>query len=150
MIAPAVANADSYSSLVSGQSFTVSDPAKGVIANDVNVYGVSVVTPTANGTLTLNANGTFTYVPSGTSTSDSFVYEANGNPSITAKVTLGPAAIEGASGISVNNISYTSNIASFIKIPPAGVLSVDKDAAGYPSQRLLRASRPYLVLVQVR
>ena len=48
--------------------FTVSDPGKGVIANDTNVYGVQLLTAPTNGTVTLNANGTFTYVPSGTAT----------------------------------------------------------------------------------
>ncbi len=128
----AVANADSYSSIVPGQTLTVSDPSKGVIANDINVYGVQVVSPPAKGTLTLNANGTFTYVPnSGWTGGDSFVYEANGNSMITATVTLGAAAIESSSGIAMNDISYTSNMATFIKIPSPGVLSVDKDGAGY-------------------
>ena len=131
-IANAVANPDTYNSLVAGQTFIVSDPSKGVIANDVNVYGVKILTAPTNGTLTLNANGTFTYVPSGIATADSFVYEANGNPAITATVTLGPASIEAAGGITVNNIAFTSNVATYIKIPPSGVLSVDKDTAGYP------------------
>ena len=40
--APAAAQAVTIVSvsLVAGQTLTVSDPAKGVIANDVNVYGV--------------------------------------------------------------------------------------------------------------
>ena len=37
----AVASADTYNALVAGQTLTVSDPSKGVIANDINVYGVS-------------------------------------------------------------------------------------------------------------
>ena len=41
--AAAVASADTYNSVIAGQTLTVSDPAKGVIANDVNVYGVTVV-----------------------------------------------------------------------------------------------------------
>src|SRR6266851_6035659 len=36
-IAAAVARADTYNSVVTGQTFTVSDPGKGVIANDTNV-----------------------------------------------------------------------------------------------------------------
>ncbi len=138
-IAPAVARADSYNSLVSGQTFTVSDPSKGVIANDTNVYGVQLLTAPANGTVTLNANGTFTYTPSGSSTSDSFTYCANGavasaacSSGLTATVTLGAAPIEAAGGITVQPMTYTSKIATYIKIPPSGVLSVDNDAAGYP------------------
>ncbi len=33
----AVASADTYNSVIAGQTLTVSDPAKGVIANDTNV-----------------------------------------------------------------------------------------------------------------
>ena len=61
-IAAAVANPDTYS-VVHGTSLNVSDPSKGVIANDTNVYGVSLLTPPNHGTLTLNPNGTFTYAP---------------------------------------------------------------------------------------
>ncbi len=131
-LAGAVARADIYNSLTPGQTLTVSDPSKGVIANDTNVFGVKLLTAPTNGTVTLNPNGTFTYVPTGTATSDSFTYEANGSPAITATVTLGAAVLEGAAGITVNPITYTAKQASFIKIPPPGVLSVDKDAAGYP------------------
>jgi hypothetical protein len=57
----AKANPDTYNGLVSGQTLSVSDPARGVIANDFNVYGVQVVTPPVNGALRLNTDGTFTY-----------------------------------------------------------------------------------------
>ncbi len=135
----AIAVADTYNSLVAGQTFTVSDPSKGVIANDTNVYGVQLLAAAANGTVTLNANGTFTYVPTANGVSDSFTYCANGSVAasvcssgISATVTLGAAAIEGAGGISVSNMTYTASTASHIVIPPPGVLSVDKDALGYP------------------
>src|ERR1700722_13579986 len=79
----AVANPDTYKALVAGQTLTVSDPSKGVIANDVLVYGVTLLPgPTngpTNGTVILAKNGTFTYTPSGTATtSDTFTYCANG------------------------------------------------------------------------
>jgi hypothetical protein len=132
----AVANPDSYNSLIPGQTFTVSDPAKGVIANDNNVYGVKVTTPPTNGAVTLNANGTFTYVPAGTSTTDSFTYCGNGTASgpACAQVTLGAAPIEGASGITCNvpTPTYSSNVATTLSIKPPGVLAFCKDALGYP------------------
>ena len=76
--------------------------APGVLANDTTTttdqLTASLVTPPADGTLTLNANGSFTYVPStGYLGPDSFVYAATdsgiptggGNtPSATATVTL--------------------------------------------------------------
>ncbi|WP_263355069.1 choice-of-anchor D domain-containing protein [Acidicapsa acidisoli] len=130
-IKPAVANPDSYL-VVPTETLTISDPGKGVIANDVNVYGVKVSTPPAQGTLTLNANGTFTYVPnSGWSGGDSFQYQANGNGPI-ATVTLNAATIESAANIVMNNSTFTSRIATFIKIPSPGVLLADKDTSGYP------------------
>ncbi len=81
VFAAAGVNPDTYGSVVpcasgatSCTSLDVSDPSKGVMANDVNVNGVELATPPANGTLTCNAqagnpvagicaNGTFTYTP---------------------------------------------------------------------------------------
>ncbi len=87
--------------MIPGHTFTVSDPAKGLIANDTNVFGVALLTPPTGGTVTLNRNGTFTYTANASTTSDSFVYCANGSVSgttcssgITAQVTLGAASIE--------------------------------------------------------
>src|SRR5579864_7653498 len=95
VFAAAKANADTYSSLIAGKPFTVSDVSKGVIANDVNVYGVTLLTAPTSGTLTcpavnafqgvsnagICANGTFTYTPTNaaatTVTPDSFTYCAN-------------------------------------------------------------------------
>jgi hypothetical protein len=132
----AIAVADTYNSVVPGQTLAVSDVGKGVIANDTNVYAVQVKTAPTQGTLTLAANGTFTYVPnSGWSGTDSFVYQANGDPTIAATVTLGAAPIEAAGGITFNcptALSYTSKEATYIKVPPPGVLSCINDALGYP------------------
>src|ERR1019366_6702080 len=106
--AAAVARPDTYNSVVPGKTLTVSDPSKGVLANDTNVYGVQVVgtvaLPVPAG-LTLNADGTFTY----TGPPVSFNYCGNGTTSgaACATVTLGAAAIEGAGGITMGNDSYT-------------------------------------------
>src|SRR5437899_5403298 len=128
-LAAAVANPDTYNAVVAGKTLTVSDPAKGLIGNDVNVYGVQV-SGTAPAGLTLNANGTFTYTGSPTS----FTYCANTSTTACALVTLGAAPIEAASGISciVPSPTYTSNVATTLSIKPPGVLAFCKDAAGYP------------------
>src|SRR5262252_496227 len=57
--AAAAANPDTYNAVVSGKTLKVSDPAKGVIANDVNVLGVKVVGAVPG--LILNLDGTFEY-----------------------------------------------------------------------------------------
>src|SRR5438067_7991911 len=146
---PAVARPDTYNALVpAGNTLVVSDPGKGVIANDTNVNGVTLLAAPTNGTVTLNRDGTFTYVPSGTATSDSVTYCANGtlttltasgcSSGIVATVTLGAAAQEAATGITVANDSYTSATGprttspARLAISPPGVLANDRDAAGYP------------------
>src|SRR4029077_1519474 len=140
-----------YHSVVAGQTLTVSDPSKGVIANDTNVYGVTLLTAPTKGTLTLNANGSFTYVPNaGWSGPDSFVYCANGSVSgtvaacsspYTATATLNAATVEGASGITVFPRAYAAATATSLAIKAPGVLGkaydtlnnpADSDAAGYP------------------
>ncbi len=134
-----IARPDTYNSLISGQTLSVSDPAKGVIANDTNVYGVTLVGSATGGTVTLNADGTFTFVSTGTT--GSFTYCANGSVTgttcssgVTATVTLGAAPLEANTGItcSIPNPTFTSNIATTLSIKPPGVLAYCKDAAGYP------------------
>ncbi len=131
----ATANPDTYNAVIAGQTLVVSDPGKGVIANDVNVFGVQVTTPPTQGTLTLNVDGTFQYAASNSwSVSDSFKYCGNGatSGSACATVSLGAETIEGASGITCGNSSFTSSLAHSLKISAPGVLSGCKDAAGYP------------------
>jgi hypothetical protein len=136
-VGAAAAVADTYNALLPGKAFTVADPAKGVMANDVRVYGVALdaANPASNGTVTLNANGTFTYVPTATATTDSFGYCANGTTTICAKVSLGAATIEGATGITMGSISFTSPVgagAAPARFAPPGVLAAASDAGGYP------------------
>jgi hypothetical protein len=144
-IAAAKAMPDFYNSVVPGVTLNVSDTSKGVLANDSNVFGVQVVTAPTKGLLNLATNGTFTYVPNaGWTGSDTFVYCGNGAASgpACATVTLGAAPIESAGGIQVSNITYTSNVATSLKIHSPGVLSVDKDLAGYPLTVLASSVTP--------
>src|SRR5437016_12952152 len=94
VFAAAKANADTYNSLAAGQTFTVSDTSKGVIPNDDNVYGVTLLTQAASGVVALNANGTFTYTPNAgsTATSDSFSYCHNKGFSQAAGATAATSA----------------------------------------------------------
>ncbi len=140
----AQANNDNYPSLVASQTFSVSDVSKGVIANDINVYGVQLLAQATSGTVTLNTNGTFTYVPLSTNTTastDTFTYCANGavttsttgstcSSGLTATVTLSAATLGGAP--TANNITYTANAATYLRIPPPGILSVDSDPSSFP------------------
>jgi hypothetical protein len=131
-----VARTDTYNSIITGQTLTVSDPAKGLIANDSNIYGVHVVGTAPTG-LVLNADGTFTY--SGAPTT--FTYCGNGATSgaACATVNLNAAVLESAGGITCAvpapvapaTSTYAATAASF-SIKPPGILAFCKDAAGYP------------------
>src|SRR5262249_419067 len=111
----------------------VTEPGKGVIANDVNISGVQVVAGSVvGGTLTLNTDGTFTF--EATAGSGSFSYCGNGatsGPACTS-VTLGAAPMELAGGIHANNDVYASGVATALSIKSPGVLANDIDDAGYP------------------
>ncbi|GAB3626132.1 hypothetical protein PTE30175_00870 [Pandoraea terrae] len=133
----AVANNDTYN-LVPGNPLIVSDPAKGVIANDIGVYGVTLVqTPGSGpsaGTVSLNPDGTFTYVPNPGTTTDTFTYYANGNPAIHATVTLQPCTVisgcMSANPPTITNQSYTSTVASRMVLSPPGLLASANDPSG--------------------
>ncbi|HEY2684752.1 MAG TPA: choice-of-anchor D domain-containing protein [Steroidobacteraceae bacterium] len=138
--AAAQANPDTYQ-VIPGNTLNVADPSKGVIANDVNIYGVRVTVAPTQGTLTMNANGTFTYVPmpswaatSSPTTADSFQYCGNNSSATSActTVSLNVASLEAAGGIVVANSAFKSNISTLLAVPPPGVLAYDTDGAGYP------------------
>jgi Bacterial cadherin-like domain len=156
----AAAHDDSYF-LVAGNTLTVSDPDKGVMANDVGVYGVQLLGGTACNAsssntpcVSLNPDGTFVYVP-GPTTLGSFTYCANGtivttttpatcSTGLTATVNLNPCdtgsgCLGGAPRAVADN--YTSSIASVLQIAPPGVLANDTDPQGHP----LTASAPTAV-----
>jgi hypothetical protein len=129
----AVARADTYNSVVTGQMLTVNDPSKGLIANDTNVYGVQLIGTVAG--LTLNADGTFTYTGAPTT----FTYCANGtvtgttcSSGITATVNLNAATVEASSGIVCSSSTFTSNVATYLAVQTPGVLASCHDNAGYP------------------
>jgi hypothetical protein len=116
----------------------VADPIHGVIANDINVYGVTLLAAPAGGTVNLNRDGTFTYTPNVGTSTDTFTYCANGSVTgttcssgFTATVHLNAASVEAATGITMVGITFTSNVATTLSIKPPGILAVDKDAAGY-------------------
>ena len=162
VFAAALANPDTYNSVIpclagstSCAPLAISDPSKGVIANDVNVYGVQLSTPPTYGTLTCNvvpgnptggicANGTFTYTPNPGWAADSFGYCANGavagTTGLCTTVALNASTLTGLP--LANSITYTSKMATFLKIPSPGVLSVDSDPNGLPLQVVLKSVKP--------
>jgi hypothetical protein len=131
------ANDDTYAAVVPGQTLEVSDPTLGVIANDVNILGVRVMTQPTQGTLTLNTDGTFKYVAAATwSGGDSFTYCGNGanagDPAC-ANVTLAMTNLAGATITMCNGATppvcnFTANRATgFVKKAP-GILDGAKDS----------------------
>jgi uncharacterized repeat protein (TIGR01451 family) len=140
-----IARDDTYPSLVPCAAtpcppFSVTDPSKGVLANDTNVFGAQLLTNPASGTVTLNSNGTFSYVASaaGPAVADSFTYCANGSVTagvcssgITATVHLNTATLEAGSGITCGSFSATATIATYLAVKTPGLLGVCTDGAGY-------------------
>src|SRR6266702_992565 len=135
------ANPDNYF-LVTGNVLTVSDPAKGLIANDIGVYGVAVLAPPSGGAVTINADGTFSYTPNSGTTSDSFTYCANvpvvpGAPPTCAgkSATVTLAQCTGSclgAAPHANGDAYSSNIATRLLVGSPGVLQNDVDPSGLP------------------
>jgi hypothetical protein len=135
----AVAMPDTYNNVAPGQTFSISDPGKGVISNDTNVYGVQLLTAPTAGTVVLNPDGTFTYTANSGTTSDSFSYCANGtvtgstcSSKITATVTLGGATADASNNITCGTIAFQSNSSNYISVKTPGILATCKDSAGYP------------------
>ena len=164
VFANAKANPDVYASVIpcaSGSAsctpVVITDPSKGVIQNDINVYGVELlIDPSAKtpgpalGTLTCNAvpgnavpgicaNGTFTYTPTAgawtTTSTDAFYYCANGanagSATMCATVTLSASSLLSGTPSAINQ-AYTSKMATFIKIPSPGLLQGNSDPNKLP------------------
>jgi hypothetical protein len=172
--AAATANPDTYPSVIPCSTtgscipLVITDPSKGVIANDINVYGVALSTPPTKGALTCNAvpgnpapgicaNGTFTYTPTAGATAtagspfDTFGYCANGTAGSTSAVcttvTLNVSSLSG--NPTADNITYTSKIATFLKISSPGVLSVASDPSGLPLQVVVSSVTPSGVTINM-
>jgi len=141
----AKANDDPYNAVIAGTPLIISDPSKGVLANDVNVYGVKVVTggvacttatcaTTGGGTVALASNGTFTYTPPGTFTSDSFTYCGNGalTGATCATVNLGASSLTSSSTITCSAYTNTASIATYLAVKTPGVLAGCTDTANLP------------------
>ncbi len=106
-----------------------------VTANDVGVVSVALGSPPSSGSVSLNPDGSFTYTPtSGTSGADSFTYVGNGDPLLTAKVTLTVAArLTGSANMPVAvDDGYTSAFATKFSAPRPGVLANDTDPNDFP------------------
>jgi hypothetical protein len=138
--ASAKANPDNYF-VAPTVTLNVFDPGKGVVANDVYVSGVQLLTGTGpvHGALTLNPDGTFTYVPdstwtTGATSSDSFQYYANNqpaNPNLVATVTLTLSSTSGLAPFALAS-TFNSNVATMLKVSAPGVLQNDTDPSNYP------------------
>jgi hypothetical protein len=129
----ATANPDTYDSVIAGQTLTVSDPSKGVLANDTNVFGAQVISGPTQGTLIFNTNGTFTYTANSSwSAPDTFTYCGNGTTSgaACAMVTLGPGVK--TAGITCTPLTFPASIATYVAIKTPGVLAGCTDKSGYP------------------
>jgi len=128
-----IAQPDGYS--VTGTSLTVS-AALGVLSNDSSPNGTPlnarVVTPPANGSLTLNPDGSFSYVPRNGFPGgvETFTYIAN-DGTYDSDPTLVTLNVFDQSGAPVaNNESYTVAANGVLTVPNAGVLSNDTDPQG--------------------
>ena len=129
----AQANPDSFK-VVSGVALTIADPSKGLMANDVGIYGVAIVGAAPAG-LTLNANGTFTYA---SGAAGSFTYcgngDTSGNAPRCATVTLEACTTNngcmGGPPTAVGD-AYSGKVASRLQINAPGVLQNDIDPNGF-------------------
>jgi IPT/TIG domain len=142
----AQANPDAYSIVLPCAALpcapaSVADPSKGLIANDINIFGVKVTVPPTLGAINLNTDGTFTFTPNPgwtTSSTDTFTYCGNGATANSVSshpcevVTLSGEALENAGNITCSVPGYTATLATSLKISAPGVLAYCTDSAGFP------------------
>ena len=151
---------------VAGTTLSLSDPARGVLANDTGANGVILqgnpanhtVSPFGSGagtdSLTLNPDGTFAYTQDAANTScgGTFTYLANGTASATATITQcdansSVAACQLGGAPTANVDTYTSHVSPSTTAPSAriqiaqpGVLANDTDPQGHPLTAVLGGS----------
>ncbi len=125
---------------VAGTTLAVTDPSRGVLANDSGANGAVLDGVSLSGgatpLLAFQSNGTFTYAQLSTDATcgGTFTYRVNGTTVATATITqcdastLGCSQLGGAPTAAAD--TYSSNIASRLQISPPGVLMNDTDPSG--------------------
>ncbi|QIL72458.1 IPTL-CTERM sorting domain-containing protein [Diaphorobacter sp. HDW4B] len=116
-----VGGGDSYKTK-SGETLTISAP--GVLANDTGPVGAkltaSVVTPPANGTLTLNADGSFVYTPKAKfEGTDTFTYIASYDSSKSARTKAAPMVDSDPVTVTIT-VSSTTPVVTATPVPALG------------------------------
>ena len=133
---------DSYSV---NEDATLTVPATGVLANDIDADGdtltASLVSGPSHGALSLNPDGSFTYTPATNyNGSDSFIYVANdgmtNSASATVNITINPV---NDAPVAVND-SYSINEDTTLTVPANGVLANDTDVDGDTLKAVLVAT----------
>jgi VCBS repeat-containing protein len=129
---PPVAVADSYST---NEDTTLNVPAKGVLTNDTDVDGDTLIavfpTNPGHGTLTLNSDGSFTYTPAlHYSGPDSFTYRANDGAANSDPATVSITVVPVNHPPVAVADSYTTVENTPLKVPAKGVLANDTDIDG--------------------
>jgi len=176
VFAPAVARPDTYNAVpacASGATsctpLVVSDVSRGVIANDTNVYGVTLLSAPAatQGTLSCAAqpqhtvpglcdNGTFTFTPNPGFSGATFTYCANNGfvaatgttaascspATLMATVTLGVSTLSAANPPTAVAQNYTAQTSTYIKIPSPGLLLRNTDPSHLPLTVVVPAMPP--------
>lgn len=123
---------------VSGNALNVTDPNKGVLANDPGANGAVISVLPATGTLNFQSNGTFTYTPPAIGAcTGSFTYLVDGHNTATALIQECDAA--GGNGVNgcvvggppvATDVTFTSSVHSKFASGAPGVLGGVKDPSG--------------------
>jgi FtsP/CotA-like multicopper oxidase with cupredoxin domain len=122
---------------------TLTEAAPGVLANDVDATGATLVTGPSHGSLTLNPDGSFTYTPEADfSGQDSFTYSATiGGVQAGATATLNVSYVNDAPVVNADG-PYMNNVGATISVPAPGVLGNDLDVDGDALTAVLDGTPP--------